>query len=219
MTLTLVIETSSNISSVAIGSGKGVSKEILFDSDSEFAGKKYVEVSFLVQHGLKTLGKSIHDIEAIAVDAGPGRLMSIRNGIAFANAIAFASNTNLYALCSFDLMGFEAWQAMQMPIICTAKGSNGNAYVCLYTQGECAQTKFGPLAATVQTLTAELPEFAVAGEYRDALTQLATPAQVHDSTIQLAKASTFFKLNQPITDPKFLKQQIVTPVNEHSFIA
>lgn len=215
MTLTLVIETSSNISSVAIGRGE----DILFDSDSEFAQQKYVEVSFLVERGLKHIGKSMGDVEAIAVDSGPGRLMSIRNGISFANALAFASSTDLYAFYSFDLMGFEAWQVAQMPIICTAKGSEGNAYVCLYTADNCYKAKFGPLQATVQALTAGLSEFAVAGEYRDAVAQFATDAQVHDSKIQFPKASTFFKLGRPLTDSKFLKCPVVAPVNERSFIA
>ncbi len=214
MTLTLVIETSSNTSSVAIGRGE----DILFDSDSEFAQQKYVEVAFLVERGLKQIGKSMDDIEAIAVDAGPGRLMSIRNGISFANALAFASNTDLYAFYSFDLMGFEAWQVAQMPVICTAKGSEGNAYVCLYTEDKRYKAKFGPLEATVQALTAGLSEFAVAGEYRDAVAQFATDAQVHDSEIQFPKASTLFKLGSPLTDPKFLKCSVVAPVNEQSFI-
>ncbi len=215
MTLTLVIETSSNISSVAIGHGKN----ILFDSDSEFAGKRYVEVSFLVKHGLAQIEKSVGDIEAIAVDSGPGRLMSLRNGIAFANALAFASTTDLYAFCAFDLIGFDAWKKLQMPVICTAKGSEGNAYVGLYSQDNRYKAKFGPLAATVQALTQGLPEFAVAGEYRDAVGQLASTAQVHDSEIQFPRASTFFSLGRPLTDAKFLKQQVVAPANEQSFNA
>jgi len=214
MTLTLVIETSSNISSVAIGQGE----DVLFDSDSEFGQQKYVEVSLLVEHGLAQVGKSMGDVEAIAVDSGPGRLMSIRNGISFANALAFASSTDLYAFYSFDLMGFEAWPTVQVPVICTAKGSEGNAYVCLYTKDNGYKAKFGPLEATVQTLTAGLSEFAVAGEYRDAVTQFVTDAQVHDSKIQFPKASTFFKLDSPLTDLKFLKRPVVAPVNEQSFI-
>lgn len=215
MTLTLVIETASNISSVAIGHDKN----ILFDSDHEFAQQKYVEVSFLVKHGLEQIGKSASDIEAIAVDAGPGRLMSIRNGISFANALAFASSTDLYAFCAFDLIGFDAQQKLQMPVVCTAKGSEGNAYVCLYTEGNHYTAKFGPLEATVRMLTQGLAEFAVAGEYTDAVQQFSFTAQIHDSKIKVPKASTFFQLGRALTDPKFKKTHTVAPVNEKAFTA
>ncbi len=185
--LTLVIETSSNITSVAIGNRQG----ILFESSTE----SRLELATLVRTGLAASQTNIREITCIAVDVGPGRLISIRNGVAFANSLAFATGTPIHPFFSFDLMGFEAWKNLGIPVLCTAKGNEGNAYVALYEKG-VSQIGFGPLEDLVRKATQGLSVFSVAGEYKDAIKDMAFEARVHDSEIYFSKAQTFFLIEE-----------------------
>jgi tRNA threonylcarbamoyladenosine biosynthesis protein TsaB len=211
MELTLVVETSSRNTSVAIGD----SCSLLFHSNNEVViSENKLELATLVRNGLETIGKNAGEIQYIAVDIGPGRLISIRNGVAFANGLASATSALIYPFSSFELMGFEAWKMLEIPVLCTAKGGDGNTYVGLYDNG-VSILRLGPLEELVREVTQGLEYFSVAGEFKDMVRNISLKSKVHDSGVYFGKANHFFSLRNFLWEQDRLSSGFVVPLNEN----
>jgi tRNA threonylcarbamoyl adenosine modification protein YeaZ len=215
--MNVVIETSS--SSFAILFAKG--HEIIFDSANEPDLKDTKDLASWVEFGLQKIGHEVREIEAIAVNIGPGGLSFVRTGVAFANGLAFSLGIPVCPVSSFELMGVAAAKTFQMPILCTMKASGGNAYAGLYDRGSVIATKFGVMAEVFQAITKDLAEdlteFAVTGTYRNEVLQLLPQFKIHDSKIQICQAKTFLEI-ESVFDRRSDPPYSVSPLTEQSAI-
>jgi tRNA threonylcarbamoyladenosine biosynthesis protein TsaB len=211
--LVLVIETASRPFSVALGRGQ----DILFDSTQDTASPHLTHLPDLVNYGLDVTAKTVNDITLIAVDIGPGGLSSVRSGVAFANGLAFGLKLPICSFLSFESLGFAAWQQFKVPILCSAKASEGNAYIGLFDQGKILDMRFGLLEVVAQKVTMGLNEFAVAGAHIHELSQLFDAATVHSSDMKSCQARTFIEMNLALAGDRVSDLPAV-PLNEQSAI-
>jgi tRNA threonylcarbamoyladenosine biosynthesis protein TsaB len=214
MDLVLVLETSSHPFNVVFGSGKN----ILFDSSDEVDFKECSDISFLVKHGLSAINKCVNDIRTIAVDIGPGGLSSVRSGVAFANGLAFGLGIPVCSFFSFELLGFEAWKKHQMPVLCTAKANEGNAYAGLYDRGRITTMRFGLLEKIVEEVTSDLCEFSVAGAHINIIYDLLHNGGVHATEVKGCRARTFIEMEYTIPFQRKSLSYPPVPINEQSAI-
>lgn len=193
MSLILCIETSSDRFSVVFGRGG----RVLFDSSLDPLQAVSKDLPYLVGCGLTATGQRLDEIGIIAVDVGPGNLGSVRTGVAFANGLAFSLNKPLCALNAFELIGHDAAQQGDVPILCIRKASAGNVFAAWYAGGVVTRMRFGPLAATVQALAthAGAQRFAVAGAFRADIAALLPAASISDSGIEIPQARTMLQLD------------------------
>lgn len=182
MSLLLGIETSSLRYAVVLGRDG----QLAFDSGDEREAP--ADLAGLVERGLAAVGAERHDIDAIAVDIGPGGLGAVRAGVSFANALAWSLARPIYPVTAFELIGFEAWRTVQAPVLCLRGTSHGNAYVGLYDGIAVATMRYGALAATVAAVAGTLPRLGVAGTLRGEVAALLPHASVVDSGVAGARA-------------------------------
>jgi len=182
MSLLLGIETSSLSYAVVLGRDG----QLLFDSGD--GREAPADLAGLVERGLAAVGAARHDIDAIAVDIGPGGLSAVRAGVSFANALAWSLARSVYPVTAFELIGFEAWRTVQAPILCLRATSHGNAYVGLYDGAAVSVMRYGPLAATVAAIAGSLPRIGVAGTSRGQIAAILPHATVVDSGVAGATA-------------------------------
>ena len=100
MKLLLAIETSWDQPRVILGD----SVNRLFDSYLDCTEAHSRELLALVSTGLEASGAQVHDICAIVINVGPGRLTSIRTGVAFSNALAFSLTIPIYPFNYFEIV-------------------------------------------------------------------------------------------------------------------
>ena len=182
MSLLLGIETSSLRYAVVFGRDG----QLLFDSGDEREAP--ADLAGLVERGLAAVGAGRQDIDAIAVDIGPGGLGAVRAGVSFANALAWSLARPVYPVSAFELIGFEAWREVQAPILCLRATSHGNAYVGIYDGAAVTTMRYGPLAATVAGVAGTLRRIGVAGTSRDQVAAILPDATIIDSGVAGARA-------------------------------
>lgn len=214
MNLVLVIETSSSPFGVVLGSNKNV----FFNSAEGSSLKENRDLPLLVVRGLEVIGERADNIGIIAVNIGPGGLSSVRAGVSFANALAYGLGIPVCPFTSFELIGFEAWKKFQLPVLCTARATEGNAYVGLYEKGAVKIMRFGLLEDIVKEVTFEIHEFTVAGPHRNIILELFNNSKIHDSGIQVGQAKTFMEMEDFIVERRVFFPDIVSPINEQSGI-
>ncbi|MDO4544141.1 MAG: tRNA (adenosine(37)-N6)-threonylcarbamoyltransferase complex dimerization subunit type 1 TsaB [Clostridia bacterium] len=127
----LAIETTDRVASVALLTRDGVYERII-DSGLRHAQTLMTAVDEL----LKQSGTCLEQVDAFAVDVGPGSFTGVRIGVTTANALAFANGKKVVAVSSTE--------ALARPFIgeercCAAiiDAKNGNCYAALYRGGDC----------------------------------------------------------------------------------
>jgi tRNA threonylcarbamoyladenosine biosynthesis protein TsaB len=188
MSLLLGIETSSLSYAVVFGRDG----TLLFDSGDET--NPPADLAGLVERGLAAVDAARRDIDAIAVDIGPGGLGAVRAGVSFANALAWSLARPVYPVTAFELIGFEAWRALQAPILCLRATSHGNAYVGLYDGAAVTAMRYGQLAATVAAVAGPLPRLGVAGTSRGQIAAILPGAEIVDSGVAGARARSLIEI-------------------------
>jgi tRNA threonylcarbamoyladenosine biosynthesis protein TsaB len=188
MSLLLGIETSSLRYAVVFGRDG----QLLFDSGDEREAP--ADLAGLVERGLSAVGAKRHDIDAIAVDIGPGGLGAVRAGVSFANALAWSLARPVHPVTAFELIGFEAWRTVQAPILCLRATSHGNAYVGLYDGAGMTAMRYGPLAATVAAIAGTLPRLGVGGTSRDQVAAILPGCAIIDSGVAGARARSLIEI-------------------------
>lgn len=98
--MTLALSSSSPLVSVAL-----VDRDGVVSSLSRMAPQSAsAAVAELVQQAMQEAGRSLADVDQIAVDVGPGGFTSTRVGVAFAKSLAWALDVKVLPLSSFDLI-------------------------------------------------------------------------------------------------------------------
>lgn len=99
----LVIDTCSNIGSVAIARVESGSTQIL--SSQELAGKTFsLYLVAKIEESLAQSGISLSDLDAVAVVNGPGSFTGIRIGVSTAKALAEVAKKPLIALSRLEVL-------------------------------------------------------------------------------------------------------------------
>ena len=190
MNLTLVVDTSVGQTGIVFGNDA----EILFDSHDDPSLMETRDLSFVTQKGLNAIGASAEEIATVAVNIGPGGLSSVRSGVAFANALSFGLGIPVCPCTSFDLMGFESWGKLRLPVVCSTKAFGGNSYIGIYRAHEATTFRYGLLDDIIPELTQNLDEFSVAGVHRNIIQKLLPNKKINDSGIQFGRSKLFFEI-------------------------
>ncbi len=159
MALILCIETAAPQTSLVLGRGDAV----LFSDQPSGRVESPVYLRKAVEASLEQSGHGTADIDAVAVDVGPGGLMATRSGVTFANVLAYALGKPLIALNSFDLVGREAWQAHGLPVFCVRPTTEGDALAAVFDQDGLGPVTFGALERQVDDIAGRFEKLTVAG--------------------------------------------------------
>jgi tRNA threonylcarbamoyl adenosine modification protein YeaZ len=212
--LVLALEASSRTYAVAVGDGETPRALAAVRRDDP----AFRELNELVTQALDSAGETFGDIGTIAVDVGPGGLLSVRATVAYANGLAYALGAKLFPISSLELMAIAAQQAHRGPILCLKRGQGGNTYAGLFADGEIADMRHGPPDSVVPAIAGGLARVCVAGAARDDVAGLLAGVVVEDSQIEEADVAVLYRTARAAAaDPERLLP-IVTPLNEASSI-
>lgn len=214
MRLVLAIEASSRTYTVAVGDGElpRVQRESRRD-DPAFAG-----LGELVAQTVAAAGAAFADIEAIAVDVGPGGLSSIRAAVAYANGLAFSLGVKVFPLTSLELMAIAAVQARGGPLLCLKRGTGGNTYGGLFVGGEAREMRYGPASSIVPELAVGLDEVYAAGASDFDLARLLPGVAVRDTGIANADVMVLYQTARAALADQERLVTAATAVNEGSWM-
>lgn len=212
MKLTLAIETSSARYAIALGAGD----EVVFDSTRDLPGDTSRDLSDLLARGLTAAGTWVSEIERIAVDVGPGSLGSLRDGVAFANGLAYALDCPVFPFTSFELIGAAAWRAT--PVLCMRRANEGLAYAGVFDGGRVGRMRFGRLEEILPLAAGDGRHFVAAGSFRAETATLLPDAQVDDSGVETPGAATMFKIGFAGRTSCDVRTSPAAPLNERSAV-
>lgn len=106
MSLILGIETATKICSVAISDGE----ELLAIKEEGGAYSHAEKLTIFIENVLEKSGKSLHDLDAIAVSKGPGSYTGLRIGVSAAKGLCYALNIPLISVSTLQAMAMGLTQ-------------------------------------------------------------------------------------------------------------
>jgi tRNA threonylcarbamoyladenosine biosynthesis protein TsaB len=215
MRLVLAIETSSRTFAVAVGAGELPSAQRASRRDDPaFAG-----LGDMVTKALAVHDATFSDIEAIAVDVGPGGLSSIRAAVAYANGLAFSLGVQIFPITSLELMAIAAQQAGDSPLLCLKRGAGGNIYAGLFVNGEAVEMRHGPPSSVIPEIAAGLETVLLTGMPIDEVAGLLPGVTVLDTGIAEADVTVLYQAARAALDgepDRFVP--VASAINEGSLI-
>jgi tRNA A37 threonylcarbamoyladenosine modification protein TsaB len=215
MRLVLALETSSRIYAVAVGDGdRPRARRVSRRNDRAF-----LDVGELVVQALAAGDVAFSDIETIAVDVGPGDVLSIRAAVAYANGLGFSLGARIFPISSLELMAIAARQVYSGPLVCLKRGPGGTAYAGLFVNGEIAEMRHGPPGSVVPAIAAGLETVGVAGataEYDVA--DLLPGVTVEDTGIVNADVSVLYQAARATMADRQRFVPVASPLHEGSRI-
>ena len=118
--LILAIETATESVGVAIGGREGVIASVVIERGRRHGETVAPSIEFACRHA----GVELDDVDAIAVDIGPGLFTGMRVGIASAKALGMALEVPVVPVTSLDLLAEEAvaHQGLVVPVVDARKG-------------------------------------------------------------------------------------------------
>ncbi len=212
MTLTLAIETSSARYGIALG----MNGDVLFDSVRDLAGDTSRDLSDLLARGVGAVGARVADIAAITVDVGPGSLGALRDGVSFANGLAYALERPVYAFSSFELIGHAAWR--DAPVLCTRRANEGLAYAGVFDGARVGRMRFGVLEEIVPLVAGDGRRFTAAGSFRAETAALLANAEVEDSGVEVPAAAAMLRIGSAARAVYDARTSPAAPLNERSAV-
>ena len=215
MRLVLALEASSRTYAIAVGAGEHpLAQRVIRRDDGAF-----VDLGELVAGALAASEVSFGDIDTIAVDVGPGDVLSTRAAVAYANGLAFSLGVKIFAITSLELMAIAAKQTHRGPVLCLKRGMGGNIYAGIFVNGEIAEMRHGPPSSIVPGMAAGLKTVGVAGTPKDDVADLLPDIAVQDTGITNADVAVLYQAARTAmaADQKRLVLA-ASPVNEGSSI-
>jgi len=104
MAIILNIETATDIGSVCLSSGEEILANI--KCATPFSHSK--ETTLMIERCLKEAGRTLEDIDAIAISRGPGSYTSLRIGTSIAKGMCYALDKPMIAVDTLQSMAFAA---------------------------------------------------------------------------------------------------------------
>lgn len=125
----LAFETSDAIASVALFNDGMIDSVTLRTSQRHAESVLPAAEELLRKHGFTT-----SDMDAFAVDVGPGSFTGVRIGVCLANALALANGKPVIAVDALEAL-YEAVGEKVRPVACIIDARNGNGYAALFSNG------------------------------------------------------------------------------------
>lgn len=130
MTLVLAIETATPRCSVALGHEDGLLASFSVDRD-----RRHVETLVpAITAACAVAGVALADLDAVAVDTGPGLFTGMRVGIATAQALSLALDLTVHPVCSLDVLGHPFRHAGRS-VAAVVDARRGEVFRALYRDG------------------------------------------------------------------------------------
>ncbi len=182
MTLTLAVETSSFSYDVALAGETG---EILARQTIQLRDPAFRSIGYLVESMLTSSGYAFSAIDRLAVDVGPGNVISVRTGISYVNGLAFSLGRPVLSVDSLTLLAAQTAAsglfAASGAVFCVRNAGAGRVNAALFRQGERVAGSHGPFAEIVPELLRGVPEVVVAGTFRDRVQAAVPDVKIQDS--------------------------------------
>jgi tRNA threonylcarbamoyladenosine biosynthesis protein TsaB len=121
--ITLGIDTSTRTASVAIVADGRVL--------AETRGERAHELLVLIDAACTAANIGAHDLQAVAIGAGPGSFTGLRIGMATAKGIAFAAKCPLWAVSSLGALAFEVLEPGS-EVVAVLDARKGELYAGVY---------------------------------------------------------------------------------------
>jgi tRNA threonylcarbamoyladenosine biosynthesis protein TsaB len=187
----LAIETSTSSYSVTLDDGSTTYEtDVSSRFDVDFDGIGGLVHRQLAMHACKGA-----DISDIAVNAGPGNLTSVRAGLSYANALAFATGASLHHTNTLAIIAFMAKQAipLEVPVLVLhpARGRQGSLFFTgLFTTDGAASYGVKQLAElrTLLSMSTGIPEVILAGDGAQRAQSMLDTTTVHNSQVVSASS-------------------------------
>ena len=113
-----------------------------------------VSLASLVEDTLDRAGLSVSDMDAFAVDVGPGSFTGVRIGVSFVNALAYATGKPVFAVTSLHALRRLARGEGSERVCALLDARNGNGYAAVFDGESCIEP---PCACVVEELVSALP--------------------------------------------------------------
>lgn len=194
----------------------GTANELLFSSKYDLKLEGSRDLAELIGKGLEGIGQTIQDIEQIFVDVGPGGTSRVRTGVAFANALSYSRNIPVCPVSALELMGIEAWEKLQLPVIGVVKSLKRTAYIGRYEGGKLVGMKHGNMLALIEEMTVGLERFAIAGFKRAEIIETFADKQIEDSGVEVANAQLFLQKSEMFGERALSFPEFTHPITEQS---
>lgn len=150
--IVLGISTSSKYPSAAVSAGTDGDLSILSFRIEERPGVSHSETLMsLIDGALSDAGVPKNQLEAVAVDVGPGSFTGVRIGVSCANAIAFALGIPVLPVYSLNALCAEHGDG---PCAALIDCRNGNCYAAVFDNGSVITP---PCAAVTREILDSLP--------------------------------------------------------------
>ena len=212
MELILAISTSSFPFEVFLGN----ENDLLFNSKEDTSLAENKDIGFFVTKALAATQAKIQDIKHIILDIGPGGTSVIRTGVAFGNSLAYSLKIPTYPVSTLEILGMQVYAQQQIPVICTANSLKGQAYVGLFDKDKLVSLKYGLLETVVEEMTAEIPEFSVAGYHNEKIISLFPHKNIQDSGIKHKNAALLLEKKQLFLGRGLYFPHFANPITEQS---
>jgi tRNA threonylcarbamoyladenosine biosynthesis protein TsaB len=175
----LGLDTSTTTASIAVLDGDRV-----LATATRNTHRRTSDVLVAVDEACRTAGVTAHELDAIAVGAGPGSFTGLRIGMATGKGIAFATGRPLWAVSSLAALALEA--PGDGVIVAVLDARKGEIFAGTFDKRGGAVTSLGP-ERVLAPAGLEVPEGAVVvGDVPALCSVAATPTAV--SVIRLALA-------------------------------
>jgi tRNA A37 threonylcarbamoyladenosine modification protein TsaB len=207
----LGISTSSTQFEVMIGENS----KVIFSDFYTLSLTDKKDISHLVAECLEKVGITPRDLDSIIVDVGPGGTSLVRTGVAFGNGLAYSLKIPICPVLSVEIVGIEAWEKHQLPVICTVRSIKDSAYVALY-DGSLVTLKYGIMTEVVAAMTADINEYVVAGAHREKIIETFPDKKIHDSGLLNGNAHYLIEKHAVFKDKYVSFPSFIHPITEQS---
>jgi tRNA threonylcarbamoyladenosine biosynthesis protein TsaB len=191
----LAIETSTSTYSVTLADGAATHETAVssrFDAD-------YDGIGGLVHRQLAAHAWKGADVSDIAVSSGPGNLTSVRAGLSYANALAFATGATIHHTNTLVVMAFMARQAVpvEAPVLVLhpARGQQGTLFFTgLFTTDGADSFGMKDVAEPGPLLPGGIPEVILAGGGAQRVRSALGTTTLHDSQVVRAGSGALIEM-------------------------
>ncbi len=181
MTLVLAIETATPRCSVAVGDEAGLKASFSVDRD-----RRHVEaVVPAIAAACRAAGLALADLDALAVDIGPGLFTGMRVGIATAQALGLALDLPVHPVCSLDVLA-HPFRHAGPPVASVVDARRGEVFRSLHRAGVSLA---GPACIAPSALAAELAGLGAALAVGDGASRYRAVLEAAGAEVVAAKPS------------------------------
>lgn len=145
----LALDTSAKIASAALLRDGNV----LAERHSEETRRHAETAAPMAEDVLRAAGLTVSDVDAFAVDIGPGSFTGVRIGVCLVNAMAYASGKHVLAVNALRTL-YEGVREDSGRVCALLDAGNGNVYAAQYENGACVSE---PAAETAEAYFKTVP--------------------------------------------------------------